>query len=211
MTNKGGSEPNLINCLFSGNLATAGGGAVYNDESNPSILQTTFSGNQNAASGGIQNQASSPQIYNSILWADQGGEIVNDISSSPVVSYCIVEGGYSSGVYIIDGNPQFKRSPDPGSDSTWGTSDDDYGDLRLQTGSPAVDAGNNELLPADSSDMDGDGDLIEIIPYDQGKGSRRVEVPVTADSGYGFAPLVDLGAYELQTWILKVFLPLLRK
>jgi len=210
IANKNGSEPSVLNCLFSGNIASAGGGAMYNDGSDPNIHNTTFSGNQNAASGGIQNQGSSPRIYNSILWGNQGSEIVGDISSSPVVSYCIVEGGYSTGAHILDVNPQFQRSPGPGGDSTWGTSDDDYGDLRLKQASPAVDAGNNELLPADSSDMDGDGDLAEVIPYDQEKESRRVEAPITP-SGYGFAPLVDLGAYELQTWILKVFLPLLRK
>ena len=36
----------------------------------------------------------------------------------------------------------FVRPPDPGPDGTWDGEDDDYGDLRLQAGSPCINAGD---------------------------------------------------------------------
>src|SRR5690606_22079334 len=80
--------------------------------------------------------------------------------------------------------PRFVRAPSPGADGVWGTADDDYGDLRLRAGSPALDAGLTEFLPPDVWDLDGDGDTEEPLPLDAA-GGRRV-----------WGPEVDLGAYE---------------
>jgi hypothetical protein len=85
---------------------------------------------------------------------------------------------------VLDEDPLFLRTPSPGGDGTWGTADDDYGDLRVQPGSPALDAGLAALLPPDVWDLDGDGDTAEPLPVDL-SGTRRV-----------WGPEVDLGAYE---------------
>ncbi|MBC7818956.1 MAG: hypothetical protein IAG10_18870, partial [Planctomycetaceae bacterium] len=59
----------------------------------------------------------------------------------------------------------------------------------LVSGSPAINAGNNSLIPADTSDRDGDGDTTEPDPFDQrGAGFARV-----------FSDTVDLGAVEFGT------------
>jgi hypothetical protein len=84
----------------------------------------------------------------------------------------------------IDQDPLFVRQPDPGGDGVWGTPDDDYGDLRLQLASPAIDAGDEGALPADSFDLDGDGDTAEPLPIDL-DGNPRV-----------LYAAVDMGAYE---------------
>ena len=47
----------------------------------------------------------------------------------------------------INADPQFVRSPPRAGDGAWGTSDDNYGDLRLQLTCPAIDAGNNAAVP----------------------------------------------------------------
>jgi hypothetical protein len=58
----------------------------------------------------------------------------------------------------------------------------------LLAGSPALDAGNSALLPADTLDLDGDGDTTEPIPFDQrGSGSFRV-----------VNGKLDVGAFEVQ-------------
>ena len=44
---------------------------------------------------------------------------------------------------------------------------------------PAIDAGYNNALPSDSSDLDGDGNITEAIPYDALRRSR-----VIGPSGY---------------------------
>ncbi|MBW4614799.1 MAG: right-handed parallel beta-helix repeat-containing protein [Desmonostoc vinosum HA7617-LM4] len=57
----------------------------------------------------------------------------------------------------------------------------------LVTGSPAINAGNNADVPADTTDLDGDRNITEPIPFD--------------GRGFGFARIsgrrVDIGAYEV--------------
>ncbi|MDX1530700.1 MAG: T9SS type A sorting domain-containing protein, partial [Rhodothermales bacterium] len=106
---------------------------------------------------------------------------------APTVERAVVEGGCPAGLTcggVLDEDPLFVRAPSPGADETWGTEDDDYGDLRLVEGSPAVDHGLEGLLPADVWDLDGDGDTEEPLPVDLA-GGPRVQ---------GAGP--DLGAYE---------------
>jgi len=57
----------------------------------------------------------------------------------------------------IDSDPLLVREPDPGADGNWDGVDDDYGDLRLQSGSPAIDSGTNSTLWTDcpATDLDG--------------------------------------------------------
>ena len=58
----------------------------------------------------------------------------------------------------------------------------------LLPGSPAINAGNSSLLPADTNDLDGDGNTTEPIPFDQrGTGFDRV-----------FGGQIDIGAVEQQ-------------
>jgi len=88
------------------------------------------------------------------------------------------------------------RQASSGSDGQWGTADDDYGDLRLQHGSPCIDAGDNAAVPADISDLDGDGDVTEPIPFDLAGMARFFDDLLTPDTGLGTPPIVDMGAYE---------------
>jgi len=86
--------------------------------------------------------------------------------------------------YNLDDDPLFV---DPnGADGLVGTEDDD---LRLMQDSPAIDMGDNNSLPDDALDLDGDGDRGERVPIDL---SANVRV---FDGGGGMA-VVDLGAYE---------------
>ena len=63
-----------------------------------------------------------------------------------------------------------------------GTADDD---LRLPSGSPCIDAADNTAVPVGiTTDLDGK--------------PRFVDDPNTTDTGNGTAPIVDMGAYELQ-------------
>jgi hypothetical protein len=56
----------------------------------------------------------------------------------------------------------------------------------LRSDSPAINAGSNSLIPADITDLDGDGDVTEPLPFDQrGIGFDRIA------SG-----TVDIGAFE---------------
>ena len=93
------------------------------------------------------------------------------------------------------------RNPSPGADGFWGTPDDDFGNLRLQLTSPAIDAGNNAAVPSGvTTDLDGSPRIVDIA-----------SVP---DTGSGTAPIVDMGAYEAQLYeaqLIVLYLPFTMK
>ena len=96
-------------------------------------------------------------------------------------------------------DPRFVRNPSDGGDG-WGddpatpdideSANDDYGDLRLRVESVAVDTGDATLLPADSTDLDGDDNTLEAIPVDV-VGDARVQ-----DGNGDQTAIVNMGAYE---------------
>jgi hypothetical protein len=164
------SSPTLSNVTFSGNSASFGGG-MYNDIiSSPTLTNVSFSGNSASFGGGMFNQVfSSPTLRNCILWGDSGGEIVNSRTignSTPTVSYSIVQGSGGSaswnssfgadGGNNLDVDPQFVSSSN----------------LRLQSTSPAINKGNNNVtnptLPA--TDLDGNprvqGGTVDMGAYE---------------------------------------------
>ncbi|NBC30053.1 MAG: hypothetical protein GVY29_08700 [Spirochaetes bacterium] len=83
----------------------------------------------------------------------------------------------------IQAAPGFSTSPSDGGDG-YGDDNDDYGDLRLAPGSPAIDAANAAFLEQDSADMDDDGDTVEKEPWDAA-GDDRTQ-----------GANMDMGAYE---------------
>ncbi len=187
MGNSDNSSPRLTNILFGGNLAGSHGGAMYNYEhSSPVVTNVTFNGNvAKGLGGGIYNNSEcSPAINNSILWGNLGGTVesqIHNAASTPNLAYSDVQGSGGSGAGWdaglgsdgggnLDGDPQFVEPLDPGSAPT---SD---GDLHLQWGSPAIDAGDNSLIPAGvTTDLDGKSRIAK--------------------------DRVDLGAYEVQFYL----------
>ena len=190
------STPTYVNTIFSGNAAAASGygGGVYNWEANGAFRNVTFRQNTAYWGGGMANSGCSPTVVNGILWGNtagyQGAQIYNT-SGAATVTYSIVQGGYT-GVGNIDADAAFVDAD--GADDIAGTLDDD---LSLLPGSPAIDAGRNDGVPADVADLDDDGDTGEATPVDLGRDPRLVDEPET-DTGLGTPPLVDMGAYEKQ-------------
>jgi hypothetical protein len=99
--------------------------------------------------------------------------------NAPDVQYSLIQGGYITGTHILDANPLFVDAA--GADGIAGSTDDN---LRLQAGSPAIDTGNNALIPADLTDENHNNDLSEPAPFDL-DGNLRLD-----------GAAVDLGAYE---------------
>jgi hypothetical protein len=128
----------LTNSTFSGNSASWGGG-IYNYHSSPTVTNVTFSGNSAVShGGGMVNDSSSPVLTNVILWGDTGGEIYNNSSATPRVTYSVVEGGYA-GTRNLNADPKL------------GPLSNNYGftqTIPLLSGSPAIDAGNDSACPA---------------------------------------------------------------
>lgn len=70
-------------------------------------------------------------------------------------------------------------------------------DVTLAAASACIDAANNTLVPADSLDLDADGNITEPVPQDFSGLSRFVDKPET-DTGLGPAPIADIGGHERQ-------------
>lgn len=172
----------LVNCAFIGNSADFGvGGGIENfSNCNSIITNCTFTGNSADVGGAMDNYMSNPTVNNSILWSN-GDEIYNS-SSDPSISYSNIQGCGQSG---------------PGWDPNMGTDNGGNIDLdplfladipdqvRLLSGSPCIDAGDNTIVPINViTDLDGE--------------SRFVDDPIVTDTGNGDgdAPIVDMGAYE---------------
>jgi hypothetical protein len=184
----------LANTVIAGNTGVTGGGVrvLGTGETEVRLVNTTITGNTASEAGGGLHFSLAPglRLQNSIVWgndASQGKDVFFLEGGPPTFEYSIVGGGCPPAVTcheVFDADPRFVRPPAPGPDGQWGTEDDDYGDLRLQEGSPAEDAGLKAYLPADRWDLDGDGDTEEPLPVDLDGGPRVI--------GAG----LDLGAYE---------------
>jgi hypothetical protein len=187
------SNPTLVNVAFQGNRADVGGGGVYSFESAPALVNASISGNVAPRGGGMYNRESHALIYNSILWASravsESHQIYND-GSAPAIANSLLEGSGGSGAGWdtemgidlggnLDVDPGFVGPIDPDSAPTTA------GDLHLLTGSPASDAGDENLIPPGvTADLDGAPRII-----------------------FG---VVDMGAYEVQPAV-RIHLPVIAR
>ncbi|CAA7069612.1 right-handed parallel beta-helix repeat-containing protein [Lentimonas sp. CC11] len=178
-TNNGGaiysysSSPTLTNCTLSGNSTTNYGGAIYNSSSSPTLTNCTLSGNSASYGGAIFNYSHSSTLTNCIIWNNEANGVINttsasvynrDNNSTPTYSYCLIANLNPAGTGNLDGT-------DSNNDPLFASPTD----LRLQVGSPAIDAGNNTA----------NSELADIT------GSSRV-----VDGDQDGTATIDLGAYE---------------
>ena len=176
------SSPELTNCSVLGNQASGGGGVSNSQASSPRFNNCSFSGNRAANLGGaVWNiSQSNPTFTNCLIYNNQSGNSTNSTSAS------VADIAYSNSTYSyslihnittgtsnnnLDGslNPLFVDPPDPANAPTTA------GDLRLQAGSPAIDAGDN---------------MVNMTAVDLAGNPR-----ITDGDGNG-SDLIDLGAYE---------------
>jgi hypothetical protein len=188
----------VVNSVIVGNVSRAVGrfeqwgitaGGIANRDGNLTLANSTIAANSvQAISGwfpGISTYASADPFWP----PEYGTTISNSVvslntfngESVPQINSTVTTINSS----LIADDPLFVRNPSAGADGVWGTADDDYGDLRLTAASPALDAGDDTLLPVDEFDLDGDGDTAEPLPLDLA-GNARIA-----------GPAVDIGAYEL--------------
>ena len=58
--------------------------------------------------------ASSPTVTNSIFWGNTGSALDGEPASAPVVSYCVVQGGFNMGTHIHTDDPKLGPLADNG-------------------------------------------------------------------------------------------------
>jgi len=167
------SSPVITNCTITGNNSDIVGGGIWNSyNSSPDIINCTVSGNSaESGAGGIHNKENSfPYFTNSIIWgntAPDEPQMYSDETSTPVVTYCDFQGGYT-GEGNIDSDPLF-------------VSGDNY---HLQESSPCIDKGNNSAPELPDTDFDGNSRMID------GDSDGTVTVDMGADE---FIPAIANG------------------
>ncbi|MBB4118811.1 hypothetical protein GGR32_001102, partial [Mesonia hippocampi] len=187
MYNISSSSPNLINLNIIKNKAYNGGG-VYNYHSSPSLTNVSITENSATNNGGgmYNYNYSSPSLTNVTIVNNiatrSGGGMYNDYYSSSAINNTIVWGGivnnnsnYTAIHSLIEGDSNTVN----GNVDATGLSETDIftdlynGDYSLKDGSPAIDAGSNNLY---TGDLNNDTDLA---------GNTRL-----------FGSTIDIGAFE---------------
>ncbi len=149
--NENGS-PTIVNCLFAANVAAPpvgqGGALLSTGASEPTLLNCSFSLNFAGSGGAVYNQAGVMLATNNILWGNSdgtgGGQMaqITVAGGEVILDYSCIQGGWSGsgGTGIIDQNPLFVNATSA--------------NLRLQAGSPCIDAGFDDVVTLDS-DIEG--------------------------------------------------------
>ena len=164
-----GGDHIVANSLFTGNLSSSGGG-IFSLNNSSTVVNSTFSDNTGRNGSAIAfsgDEDDTPSVTNSIIYDNRTFASNNQIVAGETglsVSNSIVEGGFE-GEENLDVNPQFVAP--------------DSFDYRLNQGSPAIDAGNNEAIV-----LSGQGESAVELTEDLA-GNRRT-----------LGNAVDLGAYE---------------
>lgn len=194
----------LYNSVFSGNDSYSddpffNGGAIVNiDRSQVIMINNTVTGNTTLKGGGaMHNNNSDLTIWNSILWNNQSGTLSGEIAGATYsfmgpfshrVGYSIAEEGMPE-AFTDEGqnlmlDPMFVDADGP--DNMVGTEDDN---VRLLNTSPAIDAGDNEILLTDTLGFGNHLNMQQLRSLDFDGNARN------KDGGSGRFT-IDIGAYE---------------
>jgi predicted outer membrane repeat protein len=202
----------IVNCVFKGNSASNGGGALAADaQSSPILTNCTFIGNTAAKNGGavVALNQSSPR-FQSCTFTDNGaggyGGAIANTNSSPTLVNCIIWGNIgkdtSNSIYNADSSSVPKISYSDIEGGYVGTGNINAGPRFMRypghgpdhiVGSADDDPGDLHLrLGSPCIDAGANRGLPRDIRTDFGGAPRIVDVPGVHDPG----AIVDMGAYE---------------
>ncbi len=167
-------SPDILNSLFLSNSASYGGGLYLQNTTTAKLVNLTFSDNSADGlfhGGCIYMEDSDAKLQNSIYWS-AGSEQGVYLDNSDF------EVGYSDGSDVEIGAGSFYKVGAGNLDADPLLTSDGY----LSVASPCIDRGGN-VLPADEYDLDGDGDVSEVLPVDLDGGLRTWSLNGTTDMG----------------------------
>lgn len=171
------SGPIMINCVMTGNHSPFNtaiqGIASGNGAASPELINCTMSGNSGGAIrvADLGEQKSVIKIRNSIIYGNAGGAGITSTGALIDAAYSVIPFGFP-GENILGLDPGFVSQPPLDSANL-------EGDVHLQEGSLAIDAGRNEDVPSTiQTDLDRKPRFINHANGDPG--------------------IVDIGAFEFQ-------------
>lgn len=200
----GSTQATYINCVIAGNrVLNVGGGGVINfgADAQPRFFNCTIYGNAAPSVGGMFNSGGNATVVNTILWANADnrgiveGAQINPGTGTLNISYSTVHhytGQFFGGFGMSGADPLFVNAAGP--DGIPGTTDDE---LRLQTESPAINAGDPAFDPITAAiDVTGavrvQGCRVDLGAYES------THVPQFGDfNDDGALDLLDAASYQL--------------
>jgi hypothetical protein len=184
--NIAGGDPIVAQNLIVGNLADAAGGGMFWEDLGPAVrpqmLSNTIVSNVSPQGSAVMGGFGNVLFANNLVMGLDAGTVGCDVALAPAVFH-------HNDVYAGGAAP-YAGCPDPTGtagnisvDPRLVSSPDPTLDFRLQPGSPAIDAGDNDAV-AWPSDLDG--------------------LPRTTDGDGDGTVVVDMGAYEAPTVVRRV-------
>jgi predicted outer membrane repeat protein len=179
----------ILSSTFVGNRANVGGAVHLDTQGGHGYIDNcTFARNSSIRGGAIYNRDYAVYLENCILWGDEPEDIATEQTAGGSMSFSDMMGDWPPRLNDDGGNididPIFVREPHDGGDG-WGDDtntpdfdeslNDDFGDLRLQPGSPCIKAGNPDYVAGPGeTDLDGHGRMlcgrVDIGAYEFGIG-----------------------------------------
>ncbi|HEY9087831.1 MAG TPA: PKD domain-containing protein, partial [Anaerolineaceae bacterium] len=212
----GFSTDTVTTSVFTGNYAAQGGAiAVRGDNATPTFYNIDVVNNSVGGSnphgaglivvGDVGAETGHTTIVNGIFYYNSGAnEDLRVYEATLDVSYTVAQylssgpnGIFANQANMITAAPLFVDRD--GADNVAGNADDDF---RLNSNSPAVDAGTTG--DADIADIDEDGNTTEQYPFQMGTGPRVADLANAPISAPSTIPTIDIGAYEAQPPTLQV-------
>lgn len=166
-----GCNPTIANNLIIYNTSEGRGGGIFCDEDAPKIINNTFAYNSSPSWAGAVQCWDAPDavIANNIISYNDSWGVIYEGCTPPLTQNCVY--GNSQGNYYPTNIP---HSSDINIDQLF--ADAGNGDYRLTFNSPCIDAGDDNAVEEDWTDLGGYARQIDILSI---SGS-----------------LVDIGAYE---------------
>ena len=195
----------VINTTLSGNQARVFGGGGIGNLGTISLINNTITNNRvvvnsnSTFGGGVENffggimTVKNTIIAGNINSNNQAADVSSDSDIAGDANNLIGTTAGASGTIGTGSDITFAEASitninqvlDPTLTNNGGTTST----YALVPTSPAINAGNNANIPADTTDIDGDGNTSEPIPFDQrGNGFNRIKFATG-----------DIGAYESDT------------
>jgi uncharacterized repeat protein (TIGR01451 family) len=191
----------LTNSTVSGNSGSAFGGGINNQAGTLTLTNSTITNNRSDSDnsggelgGGISSISGTVTLKNTIVAGNFRGtgttrDDINGAIDATSSFNLIADGTNMTGIGNGSGGNQVGSSGSP-INAVLGALASNGGATQthlLLPGSPAINAGSNANLPADTFDLDGDSDTAEPLPVDQ----RAVGFARVVNS------TVDIGAVEV--------------
>ncbi|MFO0827112.1 MAG: hypothetical protein U0572_03095 [Phycisphaerales bacterium] len=197
-----GGLTRITHCIItnnSGGAGLSGGGAVDLQNGTPSLFGCVIVNNPSGGAVRFLNTTGSESIANCIVRGNVGAgttveaQVQVTAGLTVTVSANNIEGAVAAGFgsNSIDADPKF-ADPD-GNDDIPNNGDDNFA---LRGDSPCIDRGGTTIFPIDDADVDGDGTVLEFVPLDMARNTRRIDDPLITLTGPGSNPFPDIGAFE---------------